>query len=236
MKTLCIIPARGGSKRIPRKNIRPFAGKPMIAWSIEAALASDLFDRVIVSTDDPEVGNEATRYGAEVPFVRPPDLSGDHTPLVPVVRHAAREAGATSETLVCCLFATAPFVTPELLREGLDALRTNPGTDFVFSAARFSFPIFRAVGQQADGTVRLFQPQHALTRSQDLPAAFHEAGQFWWATPEALERHDSIYAARCRMVVVPAERVQDIDTEEDWARAEIIARYLNLEEGVRAGA
>ncbi len=228
MNALCIIPARGGSKRIPFKNGKPFCGRPMIAWSIAAARESGLFGRILVSTDDARIAAIAREHGAEAPFVRPPELSDDHTPIVPVVRHAmtwATEDGWDGRH-VCCLFATAPFVTAALLREGHDTLVAHPDTDFVFTAARFSFPIFRAVRLQPEGTVRMFWPEHELTRSQDLPAAYHEAGQFFWATRPALHERNGIYGARSRMVIVPPERVQDIDTEEDWARAQVLALHL----------
>jgi N-acylneuraminate cytidylyltransferase len=229
MKTICVIPARGGSKRIPRKNVRPFCGKPMIAWSIEAARASRLFDRIVVSTDDAEIIAIAREFGAEAPFTRPADLADDHTPIVPAVRHAVTslERDGDQTDLVCCLFATAPFVTPESLREGHDQMRADATSEFAFSAVRFSFPIFRAVGLQPDGTVRMFWPENQLTRSQDLPEAYHEAGQFFWARRDALFAHDSIYSGRCRMVAVPPERVQDIDTEDDWAQAQVLALHLN---------
>jgi len=230
MKALCVIPARGGSKRIPRKNIRSFCGKPMIAWSIEAAQRTGLFDRIVVSTDDGEIAAIARQWGAEAPFMRPAELSGDHTPIVPVVRHGLQWAESTGTPVerVCALFATAPLVTPALIRSGHDELVAHPDTEFVFSAARFSFPIFRAIELQPDGMARMFWPENELRRSQDLPTAYHEAGQFFWATRAALLAHDGLYRARSRVVLVPAERVQDIDTEEDWARAEVLAQHLNL--------
>lgn len=230
MRSLCVIPARGGSKRIPRKNVKMFCGQPMIAWSIQAAQQTGLFERIVVSTDDPEIAVIARDYGAESPFTRPADLADDHTPIVPAVRHALScvEHEELRFDLICCLFATAPFVTADSIREGRDLMVADPRTDFAFTATRFSFPIFRAVGRQSDGTARMFWPEHHLTRSQDLPEAYHEAGQFFWASREALLVHDSIYTGRARMVPVPAERVQDIDTEDDWTRAQVLAMHLNL--------
>lgn len=225
---MAVIPARGGSKRIPRKNVRAFRGKPVIAYSIEAACAAGCFDRVIVSTDDDEIAEVAGGHGAEVPFRRPAELSDDHTPTIPVVRHAidwcAREGGTAD--YVCCLYATAPFVTPEMLRDGLELLLGEPATEFVFSATEFSFPIQRALRVRADGTVEMFWPEHELTRSQDLPKAYHDAGQFYWGTREAFLTRSGFFNTKSRVSLFPPYRVQDIDTEEDWVRAEAIHRFL----------
>lgn len=229
---VAIIPARGASKRIPRKNIRSFNGRPMITWSIRAALESECFERIVVSTDDPEIAKVAESCGAEVPFVRPGNLSDDHTPTIPVIRHAIDQLeteGAQPE-YVCCLYATAPFVTAELLQQGLADLRAHPSTEFVVSATEFNFPIWRSLQLKPDGTVAMNWPEHELTRSQDLPPAYHDAGQFYWGTREAYQKNEGFFSANCRFCLVPSYRVQDIDTENDWRRAELAFEALKTEE------
>lgn len=224
---LAVIPARGGSKRIPRKNIRDFAGKPIIAWSIEAARDSGCFDRVLVSTDDAEIAAVARRFGAETPFDRPAELADDHTPTIPVIAHAVRwqEAQGDAVEAACCIYATAPFCRAEDLREGRRLLEAG-GADYVFPVAGFGFPIQRAARINADGHVEMFQPEHAATRSQDLEPAYHDAGQWYWGTRAAWLEGRPIFAPASRAVVLPASRVQDIDTPEDWARAELMFRAL----------
>lgn len=222
-----IIPARGGSKRIPRKNIRPFAGMPMIAWSLRAARDSGCFDRIIVSTDDPEIAQVAVAHGGEAPFVRPPELSDDHCGTIPVIAHAARwlaEQG-TRPTEVCCIYATAPFVEAKDLRRGLDVLRSS-GAEYAFSVTSFPFPIQRAVRITHEQRLAMFQPEHAETRSQDLEEAWHDAGQFYWGRTEAWVAGAPIFTGGSAPVVLPRHRVQDIDTQEDWDRAEIMFQAL----------
>ncbi|KFF49700.1 NeuA [Gammaproteobacteria bacterium MFB021] len=218
---LAVIPARGGSKRIPRKNIKAFCGKPMIAWSIQAALASRCFDRVIVSTDDEEIAAVARAWGAETPFMRPAALSDDHTGTVPVIAHAITEiqqAGVSLEA-VCCLYATAPFVAADDLIAGLDCLE-GEDVDYAFSVTSYAFPIQRALRMTPEGRVAMFEPQHLNTRSQDLEEAWHDAGQFYWGRPEAWLAGRPLFSARAVPVKLPRHRVQDIDTPEDWQRAE----------------
>lgn len=220
-----MIPARGGSKRIPRKNIREFAGKPMIAWSIEAALASGCFSRVIVSTDDDEIAAVAEANGAEAPFRRPANLADDHTGTIPVIAHAIdwlREQGDAPQA-VCCLYATAPFVQPEDLQAGYRALQGGDDgdvVDYAFSVTSYAFPIQRALRLTPDGRVAMFQPEHFTTRSQDLEEAWHDAGQFYWGRAEAWQAGTPIFTRRAVPVRLPRHRVQDIDTPEDWHRAE----------------
>lgn len=218
-----VIPARGGSKRIPRKNIREFCGQPMIAWSIRAALTSGCFDRIIVSTDDPEIAATAVRFGAEAPFLRPAQLADDYTGTTAVVQHAVNELQAVGEHCdeVCCLYATAPFVVADDLRRGLDLLRAGGG-DYAFSVTSFAFPIQRALRIDAAQRISLFQPEHADTRSQDLEEAFHDAGQFYWGTAKAWLDARVIYGPDSTPVYLPRHRVQDIDTLEDWERAELM--------------
>ncbi len=224
---LAVIPARGGSKRIPRKNIRAFCGKPMIAWSIAAALESRVFDRIIVSTDDAEIAETARAHGADVPFQRPADLSDDHATTVPVIAHAVRwqaEHGAAPQH-VCCLYATAPFVRAEDLRQGL-ALLDQPDCDYVFPVTSFGFPIARAIRLTTAGRVEMLHPEHLNTRSQDLEEAFHDAGQFYWGRAEAWLAGRPLFSTRSVPLILPRYRVQDIDTPEDWVRAEGMFRTL----------
>ncbi|MEP3635858.1 MAG: pseudaminic acid cytidylyltransferase [Paracoccaceae bacterium] len=227
---LAVIPARGGSKRIPRKNIRPFCGKPMIAWSIEAAKESGCFDHIVVSTEDVEIAEIARAYGAELPFSRPVNLADDHTATVPVIAHAASECAAIyglAET-VCCLYATAPFVQAEDLQNGLTTLERT-GADYVFSAAHFTSPIQRAMRESNGGFARMITPEFDQTRSQDLEAAYHDAGQFYWGSTQAWQEGRPILGGpRTAMYVLPSVRVQDIDTPDDWARAEAMFRALGM--------
>ncbi|GAB3443567.1 pseudaminic acid cytidylyltransferase [Massilia solisilvae] len=224
---LAVIPARGGSKRIPRKNIKAFAGKPMIAWSIEAALQSGCFDRVVVSTDDAEIAEVARQYGAQVPFMRPPELSDDHTGTSAVVAHAVRwmadEGQAPAE--VCCIYATAPFVQADDLRRGLRIL-SDSGADYAFSVTTYAFPIQRAIRVTANKRVEMFEPAHFTTRSQDLEEAWHDAGQFYWGRAEAWLAHKPVFSQDAAPVPLPRHRVQDIDTPEDWERAEWMMKAL----------
>ncbi len=220
---LAVIPARGGSKRIPRKNIKEFCGKPMIAWSILAALESNCFDRVLVSTDDGEIAKVAREWGAETPFIRPKDLSGDHVPTAPVVAHAIRTLGTVHEVAskVCCVYATAPFLTAKDIRAGMEALE-SVDADFAFSVSTFAFPIQRALKLTDDGRVAMFAPEHFATRSQDLEHAWHDAGQFYWGTAAAWLDEKPIFSDRSVPVALPRWRVQDIDTPEDWTMAELL--------------
>jgi len=225
---LAVIPARGGSKRIPRKNIKAFCGKPMMAWSIEAALASKVFDHVIVSTDDAEVAATAKQWGAEVPFMRPAELSDDYVGTGPVVKHAAEWVAEhlAAPELVCTIYATAPFVRPEDLVRGLEVL-TASGADIAFTVTSFPFPIQRAIRIGANGRIAMFQPEHYATRSQDLEPAYHDAGQFYWSTFDALVKQVPAFSTAAAPIILPRHRVQDIDTEEDWLRAEMLMKVLS---------
>lgn len=218
---LAIIPARGGSKRIPRKNIRLFCGKPMIAWTIEAAISSECFDLIVVSTDDAEVAEVSRRLGAEVPFMRPAALSDDHATTMAVVAHAVEWQSGTGDepTEVCCLYATAPMLQAGDIRRGLDLLQTHD-CSYVFSVTSYPFPIQRAVRLTSEGRVEMFDPRQFLVRSQDLEDAYHDAGQFYWGRAEAWIEQRPIFSSDAIPVILPRFRVQDIDTEEDWDRAE----------------
>jgi len=229
---IAVIPARGGSKRIPRKNIRNFCGKPIIAYSIEAALESQLFDHVIVSTDDDEIASVASKYGAEIPFVRPAEISDDHTGTSEVVKHALKwyQERAHSVSLACCIYATAPFVAAEYLREGHDKLLNDPIKHFSFSVTSFPFPIQRAIRINKRGEIEAFWPEHIKTRSQDLDEAYHDAGQFYWGRPEAFLNDEVIFSNISIPVILPRYLVQDIDTHEDWRRAELMFEALRATE------
>lgn len=224
---VAIIPARGGSKRIPRKNIKEFCGKPMIAWSIEAALESGCFDRVVVSTDDTEIAEVARQYGAEIPFMRPAELSDDFTGTLPVIRHAIAwlQTHGTPVESACCLYATAPFVLPSDLSTGYQQL-LDSGQDYAFSVTSYAFPIQRAIRITDQGRVSMFNPEHFTTRSQDLEEAWHDAGQFYWGTSEAWLAEKAIFAEGSVPVKLPRHRVQDIDTPEDWTRAEWLFKAM----------
>jgi pseudaminic acid cytidylyltransferase len=224
---IAIIPARGGSKRIPRKNIRNFFGKPMIAWSLEAARASGLFDHIIVSTDDDEIAEVARAWGGEVPFARPLDLSDDYAGTGAVVSHATRWAcdQGWELTAVCCLYATAPFVQVDDLARGLQILRLG-NWSYAFTATEFEAPIFRAFKEVKNGGVEMFFPENVATRSQDLPVALHDAAQFYWGRVDAWLNSEPIFGHSSKPILIPRWRVQDIDTTDDWARAEMIAPVI----------
>ena len=224
---IAVIPARGGSKRIPRKNIKNFCGKPMIAWSIEAAKASALFDHILVSTDDAEIADIAKQWGAEVPFMRPVELSDDHAGTTEVIAHATRwalEQGFDVDA-VCCIYATAPFVQVDDLKRGLAALESGNWA-YAFTVTDFAAPIFRSFKQNAEGGIEMFYPEHFSTRSQDLPTALHDAGQFYWGRPSAWIEGKRIFDCHSTPVMIPRWRVQDIDTQDDWERAEIVAPVI----------
>ncbi|MDX2372576.1 pseudaminic acid cytidylyltransferase [Psychrobacter sp. PP-21] len=226
---IAVIPARGGSKRIPRKNIKEFCGKPMIAYSIEAALQSGCFDKVIVSTDDTEIAEVARRYGAEVPFIRPAELSDDYTGTIPVVRHVVEwcmQQGVDPQ-LVCCLYATAPFVTPKYLQQGLHQI-IEQDADYAFTVTSYAFPIQRAIKISPQLGIEMFDLNNFNTRSQDLEEAWHDAGQFYWGKAEAWLSEKIIFGPESTPVILPRHRVQDIDTFEDWDRAEWLFKAMQV--------
>lgn len=220
---IAVIPARGGSKRIPRKNIKSFCGKPMIAWSIEAAKNSDLFDHIIVSTDDDEIAKVARKWGAEVPFMRPAELADDYVNTGAVVQHAVEWAIKNLGPIefVCTIYATAPFITPVDLVNGLSLL-VESGSQIAFTATSFPFPIQRAIKITKNGRVAMFQPEYYATRSQDLEHAYHDAGQFYWAKTDAVLSGVSAFSDAAVPLILPRCQVQDIDTVEDWQRAELM--------------
>lgn len=230
---LAVIPARGGSKRIPRKNIREFCGQPIIAYSIQAAQQSGCFDKIVVSTDDAEIAAVACEHGAEIPFTRPAELSNDYAGTIPVIKHAVEwfiSQGVSPEQ-VCCIYATAPFITAEDLRRGFETLIAS-GSEYAFSLTSFPFPIQRAVRLTPDGRMAMFQPEHFNTRSQDLEEAYHDAGQFYWGRSTAFLREVPLFSEASAPVLLPRYRVQDIDTLEDWKRAELMFKVLRDSEEI----
>ncbi|GAD02679.1 pseudaminic acid cytidylyltransferase [Agarivorans albus] len=226
-KSLCVIPARGGSKRIPKKNIRDFCGKPMIAWSIEAALNSQLFDDIIVSSDNAEVIEIANQYGASTPFVRPAELANDHAGTTAVVKHAVNvvDPDRSRYTSICCLYATAPFVNADGLQQAAKNL-DKPKCKTSFSASSFAFPIQRAIKLESEG-VSPFQPNLMGQRSQDLEPAYHDAGQFYWWTRQALDEDAGMFSNTSFPVILPRMLTQDIDEPEDWEMAQFLFNYLH---------
>ncbi|MEP1744160.1 MAG: pseudaminic acid cytidylyltransferase [Kangiellaceae bacterium] len=225
---VAIIPARGGSKRIPRKNIKLFHGKPLIAYSIEAAIASNCFDKIIVSTDDEEIASVAKQYGAEVPFVRPNKIADDYATTMDVIRHAI--CWLTDRSIkveyVCCIYATAPFLTAKILQKGYKQL-VKGDFNYAFGATSYAFPIQRALKLNKSGSVEMFMPEHLNTRSQDLEEAYHDAGQFYWGKAAAFLDENAIFSAQSSAVLLPRISVQDIDTIEDWTNAEVMFKMLN---------
>lgn len=224
---LAIIPARGGSKRIPRKNVAMFCGLPMIAHPIRAARASGLFDDIVVSTDDAEIAEVARQHGAQTPFVRPAELSDDHAGTTPVVLHAIRalqDAGRSYEH-VCCIYATAPLLQTDDLLRGYRLLEA--GWSFAFSTTTFASSIFRALKNTPEGGVEMLFPEHRETRSQDLPEAIHDAGQFYWGRTESWLNGEDVFGPRGASVSLPRWRVQDIDTPEDLEQAQIIFEMIS---------
>ena len=224
---LAVIPARGGSKRIPRKNVKLFGGKPMIAWSIEAAQRTGLFDRIVVSTDDEEIASISRKYGADVPFARPAELSDDYTGTAPVIAHAIEwHLKQDFDPIeICCIYATAPFLRSEDIKLGQKTLERSKAV-FAFSVTSYPFPIQRAVKLRDDGKIEMFNPSQFQVRSQDLPEAYHDAGQFYWGTRDAWLSGTPIFGPKSAPVFLSRYRVQDIDTPEDWEQAELMMEVL----------
>ena len=226
---IAIIPARGGSKRIPRKNIKDFCGKPMIAYAIEAAQKSGLFERVLVSTDDREIAEIAQRWGAEIPFQRPSELADDHTPTVPVISHAIRECEGIGWRIdrVCCIYPCVPFIQVADLRSALNLLESC-AAEYSFPVTRFATAIQRALKQDQDGKLSPVYPDFELLRSQDIEPAYHDAGQFYWGSKKAWLTVNSIHSNAIGLTI-PQWRAVDIDNLDDWHWAEVLHRILDSE-------
>ena len=223
MTATAIIPARGGSKRIPRKNIRQFHGRPMIAWTIDTAINSGLFSNVIVSTDDAEIAAIAQEHGAQVPFLRPADFSNDYATTKDVKRHAVTwlAKNQIESDFVCCLYATAPFLQAEDVVKGLRALQESTA-DYAYAVTEFDYSPHRALVKNQNGQVSLEKPELAAVRSQDLPSLVHDAGQFYWAKTETWLTQREILSSAGIGIEIPRSQAQDIDNEEDWKLAEAL--------------
>ena len=227
IKNIAIIPARGGSKRLPKKNIKNFLGKPIIAYSIETAIKTNLFDRVIVSTDNPAIAKVAIKYGAEAPFVRPEELSDDFTGTHEVIRHAVKWLENSGEKIdyVCCIYPTAPLIQKKDLLKGFNLIK-NGKWELIMAATNFSYPIFRSFKKSPNGGLEMIFPEHYNSRSQDLPKVYHDAGLFYWANPNIWKKNPKGYNEKNSIVEIPNYRVQDIDTFDDWKKAETIYKIL----------
>ncbi|MCK5831378.1 MAG: pseudaminic acid cytidylyltransferase [Methylococcales bacterium] len=228
---LCVIPARGGSKRIPQKNTKLFNNKPIIGYSIDAAFKSNCFDKVIVSTDDEEIARVAEEMGAEIPFLRPDELANDQATTLPVIRHTIdwfHQNGMELE-YVCCIYATAPFIEAKFIQEALSQLQQTDA-EYCFAATQFSFPIQRAFKLTHKGRVEMFNLDYFNTRSQDLEEAYHDAGQFCWGKASAFLAEKMTFSEFSIPYLLPQYRVQDIDTEEDWLRAELMYKVMHGDE------
>lgn len=220
--TIAVIPARGGSKRIPRKNIKDFNGKPMIGWAIEAAKKSGLFSHVIVSTDDEEISAVAKKLGAEVPFIRPLELSDDLTPTVPVIAHAVQacsDLGWQSE-YICCIYPCVPFLEVQDLIKSFDLIKMHD-SDFIYPVAEYAHPVQRSMRKLQNEKMEFLSPQYELTRTQDLEKTYHDTGQFYWGKSSAWAQHKKMHTDGIGMPI-PNWRVVDIDSNDDWKRAELI--------------
>ena len=229
MSVVAVIPARGGSKRIPDKNIKPFCGKPIIVYSIEAAKNAGIFGRIIVSTDSKEIASIAKDFGAEVPFMRPCELADDHTGTDVVILHALKWLMENGEKIdyICCIYATAPFVKAEYIIKGYNILRDKNAAS-CFSVTTYPFPIFRSLKINSQNRLEMFWPEYRETRSQDLPEAYHDAGQFYWANAKKYLKEKQFYSKDAVPVILPRHLVQDIDTVEDWNTAELMFRAQQL--------
>lgn len=227
MRRLAIIPARGGSKRIPGKNIRHFLGKPVMAYPIGAALKSGLFDEVMVSTDDEQIARVAREHGAAVPFMRSAASADDYATTAQVLEEVLEKYKAKGREFefACCLYPTAPFVTADILGEAYTKL-AEEGYDSVFPVLRYSYPIWRSLKVE-DGRALMNWPEHLLSRSQDLPAAFHDAGQFYWFRVSEFLGSGKLFTANSGAIEISELEAQDIDTETDWQLAELKYRLLH---------
>jgi len=226
---VAVIPARGGSKRIPRKNIKDFCAKPIIAYSIEAALNSNCFDKVIVSTDDDEIASIARSFGASVPFMRPKNFADDFTGTNAVVKHVIEQLSEEGYEVnyACCIYATAPFLSPEYIQKGFEKLISN-NTQFAISVTTYPFPVQRSIRINSN-IIEPIWPEYILKRSQDLEEAYHDAGQFYWGTRKAFVDELDVFSDYSLPIVLPRYLVQDIDNLEDWKQAELMFKALSID-------
>ena len=228
---LCVIPARGGSRRIPRKNIKDFHGKPMIAYAIEAAKSSNLFNKIIVSTDDIEIAGISESYGAEIPFMRPDEQANDHASTTEAVAHAINEcekAGLTPK-LVCCIYPCVPMIQIGDIQTALQLLESSSGAEYAFPIVEFPSAIQRCLRRDANGMISSFYSENQQTRTQELEPAYYDAGQFYWGYRDSWRQNARIHNSGVGLLI-PGWRVVDIDTVEDWRRAEVLFTCLNEKE------
>lgn len=231
MKSLAVITARGGSKRIPRKNIREFCGKPILAYSVEAALKSGMFTEVMISTEDEEIAEIGKRYGGAVPFYRSRETSNDYAVTSQVLEEVLAEYGNRGQYFegICCIYPTAPFITPDRIRQAMELLE-NTGADSVLPVVRFGFPPQRGVVKQ-EGYIKFKWPEYRNARSQDLEPFYHDAGQFYCLKTESFLEQKGLVMEKTVPLILSEEEVQDIDTEEDWKLAEMKFRLLQERNG-----
>lgn len=222
MKSICIIPARGGSKRIPRKNIKDFLGMPIIAYSIKAALESGIFDEVMVSTDDEGIAKVARQYGANVPFLRSKETANDFATTADVINEVLSnyEKNGNTFDVVCCLYATAPFVTSDRLKEASGVLNSKK-FDSAFTCVPFSYPVQRGLVINEEGRVSMKWPRFKSSRSQDLPTIYHDAGQFYFVTVSSFKKANGFWGDNTAPIILSELEVQDLDTQTDWVIAEM---------------
>jgi pseudaminic acid cytidylyltransferase len=231
MTTIAIIPARGGSKRIPRKNIREFCGKPMIAYAIEAAQSSNLFDRIIVSTDDSEIARVSESYDAEVPFKRPEELANDYAGTVEVIAHAIGECikNGVSPEKVCCIYPCVPLIKSEDIVNAMNLLESNANATYSFPVTEFPSAIQRGLRRDSKGNMSSFYPENEKMRTQDLEPAYYDVGQFYWGYRDSWLKNHALHNNGLGYII-PSWRVVDIDLLDDWARAELFFRFLASKE------
>lgn len=227
---IALIPARGGSKRIPRKNIKEFCGKPIIEYSIQAALNSECFDKVIVSTDDEEIADISVKLGAEVPFIRPAEVADDFATTADVILHTLDwfEQQNQEVTYLCCIYATAPFIKVEDIKNTYQMLLNDAFADYCFPVCEFPSPIQRGLKLIHGTYVRMFQPENFLTRSQDLEKSYYDAGQFYWGKPQAFRNAKPMFSESAIAYPISRNRVVDLDTPEDWEYAVILEKALRI--------
>jgi N-acylneuraminate cytidylyltransferase len=223
-----VIPARGGSKRIPRKNIKLFRGRPLIAYAIEAAIESELFERVVVSTDDSEIADISIAFGAEIPFLREQELSNDHVMTVPVIADAIQKLDIQDKEVVCCIYPTAALLMPDELKSAMELLFEHPSASYICAVTEYGYPIQRALNKNSEGILNMIRPEFLETRSQDLEPTYHDVGMFYFAFAATWKLNLPMLL---NAVGLPIQRwkAQDLDTDEDWARLEIIRSIIELQ-------